>query len=174
MRTVHYWNTIIPLGETSQEFFEMMIFSWTAGLFKTLSADGINTRVDVGSSQSSLLVISWIFVAIYSGKNYLHIFIRQGKLQIFTLSGGVERRKRKMKGFWFIQMLMAFIKSMYIMSKTITEAVSGVWRNILSISICSVVSGLLLSALHWLVINLPRTPNSPQSPHLQTEDWLGR
>ena len=93
MRTAHYWNTIIPLREASQEFFEMMIFSWTAGLFKTLSDDGVNTRVDVGCSQSSLLVISWIFVAIYSGKNYLHIFIRQGKLEIFTLSGGEEKKK---------------------------------------------------------------------------------
>ena len=27
MRTAHYWNTIIPLREASQEFFEMMIFS---------------------------------------------------------------------------------------------------------------------------------------------------
>ena len=62
------------------------------------------------------MVISWIFVAIYSGKNYLHIFIRQGKLEIFTLSGGVEIRKRKIKRFWFIQMFIAFI-----MSKTITE-----------------------------------------------------
>ena len=80
-----------------------------------MSDDEVNTRVDVGSSESSLLVISWIFVAIYSGKNYLHIF-RQGKLEIFTLSGGVEIRKRKIKRFWFIQMFIAFI-----MSKTITE-----------------------------------------------------